>query len=112
VEAALLHGVNVTLLDLFSPGAHDPRGLHAVVWERFADEAYAPPATEPLTLASYLAAVCPEAYVEHARVGSTLAEMPLFLSPERYIKLPLEATYQAAFRGLPAYWRGVLEGGA
>jgi hypothetical protein len=24
--------------------------------------------------------------------------------------MPLEPTYQAAYRGVPAYWRGVLDG--
>jgi hypothetical protein len=35
--------------------------------------------------------------------------MPLFLRPDRYINLPLEPTYQAAYDGMPAFWRGVLE---
>jgi hypothetical protein len=43
-------------------------------------------------------------------VGDSLVDMPLFLDPDRYINLPLEATYQAAWRGMPAYWREVLEG--
>jgi hypothetical protein len=34
----------------------------------------------------------------------------LFLSADRYVPVPLEATYQAAYRGVPAYWRDVLEG--
>jgi hypothetical protein len=37
--------------------------------------------------------------------------MPLFLTPQRYINVPLEPTYQAAYRRVPAVWRGVLEGG-
>ena len=43
-------------------------------------------------------------------MGDALAEMPLMLSWERNVRVPLEATYQAAFRGRPAFWRGVLEG--
>lgn len=34
---------------------------------------------------------------------------PLFLQSDRYIQVPLEQTYQLAFRGLPAYWREVLQ---
>ena len=41
--------------------------------------------------------------------GRELIEMPLFLEPEIYINVPLEATYQAAFRGVPRRWRVVLE---
>jgi len=37
--------------------------------------------------------------------------MPLFLAPDRYVDVPLEATYQAAHSGMPAFWRNVLEGG-
>lgn len=31
-------------------------------------------------------------------------------TPDRDINVPLEATYQAAFHGLPSFWRDVLEG--
>ena len=31
-----------------------------------------------------------------------------FLSSEVYVPVPLEATYQAAWEAVPAYWRGVL----
>jgi hypothetical protein len=36
--------------------------------------------------------------------------MPLFLNPDRHVDLPLESTYQAAYHGMPSFWRGVLEG--
>ena len=39
-----------------------------------------------------------------------LSEMPLFLSSGRYINVPLEPTYQEAYRGMPGFWRDVLEG--
>ncbi len=42
--------------------------------------------------------------------GHRLPEMPLFLQPDRYVNVPLEPTYEAAYRGMPAYWRDVLEG--
>ncbi len=32
--------------------------------------------------------------------------MPLFLTPEVYIPLPLERTYESAWEAVPAYWRG------
>jgi len=35
--------------------------------------------------------------------------MPLFLDVHAYVNAPLEATYQAAYRGVPAIWREVLE---
>jgi hypothetical protein len=109
-EAALLYGIHVLLVDLFPPGPYDPAGMHGAIWERLDDEPYLPPADEPLTLAAYVAGPTPEAYVEHLRVGLPLADMPLFLNPDRYINVPLESTYAAAYRGLPQYWRDVLEG--
>lgn len=61
-------------------------------------------------VSSYGAGPRPEAYLEHLAVGPPLAEMPLFLNPDRYINLPLEPTYVAAYRGMPGFWRDVLEG--
>jgi hypothetical protein len=109
LESALWHGVHCLLADLLPPGAHDPSGMHAALWERFDDEPYTPSKTEPLTLASYAADTPPQAYIEPRRVGAVLPEMPLFLTIDRYINLPLESTYSTAFRGLPAIWREALE---
>lgn len=109
-ETALWHGIHLLLVDLFPPGRNDPQGMHAAIWERFDDEPYLLPPDEVLTLGSYVAGPAPEAYLEHLAVGSPLAEMPLFLTPDRYINVPLESTYSAAFRGLPTFWRDVLEG--
>ncbi|MCY2992980.1 MAG: DUF4058 family protein [Planctomycetota bacterium] len=110
VETALWHGIHVLVVDLFPSGKHDPQGMHGVIWEQFDDQPYLLPPDEVLTLSAYVAGACPEAYVEHLAVGSCLTEMPLFLTPERYINVPLEATYLAAYRGLPAFWRAVLQG--
>jgi len=37
--------------------------------------------------------------------------MPLFLTRGFYVNVPLESTYAFAYRGVPAYWRKVIEGG-
>ncbi len=57
---------------------------------------------------SYIGGACAEAFVEHVAVGDSLPAMPLFVTPEAYIEVPLEATYQQAWDGMPAYWRDVL----
>jgi hypothetical protein len=113
VMSALDHGVHVLVVDLFPPGPRDPHGLHEIIMQRLAqsDEPYDLPMDEPLTLASYAAGASIEAYAEHLAVGAALPEMPLFLRPDRYVNVPLESTYHAAFRGMPAYWRNVLETG-
>ena len=110
IADALELGVHVLLVDLFPPGPADPRGIHGAAWERFADEPYDPLPDEPLTLASYVAGPRPNAYVEHLAVGAALPDMALFLDRERYVNTPLEVTYQAAYRGVPAFWREVLDG--
>jgi hypothetical protein len=110
VETALWHAIHVLVVDIFPPGPNDPQGMHGAIWERFDDELYVLPPDEPLTLASYVAEPHTEAYLEHLAVGAPLADMPLFLNPDHYINVPLEPTYTAAFRGMPAFWRDVLEG--
>lgn len=112
ILSALEAGVHVLLMDLFPPGPRDPDGLHGIIRLNLEDsnERYDLPADEPLTLASYTASSPVEVFLEHAAVGSPLPEMPLFLRPDRYVNAPLETTYQTANRGMPAFWRGVLEG--
>jgi hypothetical protein len=109
---ALDVGVHLLVVDLFPPGTHDPDGMHGAIVQRLAqsDEPYDIPEDEPLTLASYAAGPKVEVYLEHVAVGAALPEMPLFLRPDRYVNVPLESTYQASYRGLPAFWRDVLEG--
>jgi hypothetical protein len=112
VVSALDHGVHVLVIDLLPPGPSDPHGIHGVIHQHLdgSDEPYDLPAAEPLTLASYAAGPQVEVYLEHRAVGAALPEMPLFLRPDRYVNVPLEPTYQAAYQGMPEFWRGVLEG--
>jgi hypothetical protein len=84
--------------------------MHGAVWNEFDEGPYDLPVNEPLTLASYAVGPPVEAYLEHVAIGSALPDMPLFLSSDRYIPAPLEATHQAAYRGVPAFWRDVLDG--
>jgi hypothetical protein len=111
VESALAMGVHLLLVDLFPPGINDPAGMHGVMLRRL-DPTAAPydlPRDEPLSLASYVAGPPVDAYLEHVAVSAVLPDMPLFLRPDRYVNAPLESTYQAAYRGMPAFWREVLE---
>lgn len=107
IEAFLDAGVHVLLVDLFPPGAYDPHGIHGAIgrWIDQSGAAYPLQSDEPLTLASYRAAETPEAFFEHLSVGQTLPEMPLFFDPERYVNVPLEMTYDAAFAAMPQFWR-------
>jgi hypothetical protein len=106
---ALYRGYHLLILDLFPPGPRDPNGIHGLIWAEISDEPFTLPPDEPLTLAAYSAGPIKRAYVEPTAVGRELIDRPLFLDPETYVNVPLEATYQAAYRGVPRRWRSVLE---
>jgi len=67
------------------------------------------PADKPLTLAAYAAGPLPESFVEPIAVGDSLKKMPLFLTPDHYVDVPLEAAYEAAWVEVPDRWQEVLE---
>jgi Protein of unknown function (DUF4058) len=107
---ALQAGIHLLIVDLFPPGPRDPQGIHPLIWEEALGESdFVLPSDTPLTLASYVGGDCPEAFIEPRAVGMSLPDMPLFLTPEVYVPIPLEATYQSAWEGLPAFWRHVLQ---
>jgi hypothetical protein len=109
VWALIDQDIHLLLIDLFPPTARDPQGIHTLIW---GDSAKPPPADLPLTLAAYHAVMPRCAYVEPTAFSSTLIDMPLFLDDGHYVPVPLEATYQAAWRGVPQRWKAVLEAAA
>lgn len=111
---ALDTGVHVSVVDLFPPGPCDPSGMCGAIAQRLvqSEDWFELPMEEPLTVAAYMAGLPVDIYLDHFAVGGMLPELPLFLRPDRYINVPLESTYVAAYQGMPAYWREVLEGGS
>jgi hypothetical protein len=107
--AGLTQGIHLLVADLFPPGPCDPQGIHGALWQRLNGGDYEPPPDKPLTLAAYVAGPVQTAYVEPVAVGDALPDMPLFLDPEQYINVPLEATYRAAYEGVPRFYRQILE---
>lgn len=105
---ALAAGMHLLLVDLFPPGPRDPQGIHRAVWGEDCGEDYALPTDKPLTCVAYVGGPGAEAFIEPVAVGDALPEMPLFLTPDVYVPVPLEPTYQSAWEGMPAYWRDVL----
>ncbi len=97
------------IVDLLPPGPRDPQGIHKARWDELIENDFALPQDKPLTLAAYRADQFPEYFVEPVAVGDTLPKMPLFLTPDIYVLVPLEATYRAAWEGFPSFWREVLE---
>lgn len=106
---ALYRGYHLLIIDLFPPSRRDPNGIHGAIWSEISDDPYEQPADASLTLAAYSAGPRKKAYIEPTAVGRELLEMPLFLEPDIYVNVPLEATYQAAYRGVPRRWKAVLE---
>jgi hypothetical protein len=107
-EELLRAGIHLLIVDLFPPGPRDPQGMHKALWDEFIDNNFALPLDKPLTLAAYTGGPCPEAFIEPPAVGAPLLDMPLFLTPDVYILVPLEATYQSAWEAVPSFWRDVL----
>ena len=106
-EEALAEGIHLLIADLFPPTPRDPEGIHRAIWQDREDE-FVFSAEKPLTCVSYIGDPIPEAFVEPLALGDPLPEMPLFLTPEVYVPVALEGTYQAAWQELPAYWQGVV----
>lgn len=109
VAAALRDGVHVIIVDPLPPGRLDPDGIHGEVWRRLMAGDFALPAGKPLTLVSYAVGRTVTAFVEPTAVGAELIDMPLFLTPERYVPVPLEETYKRAWSGVPQRWQRVIE---
>lgn len=110
VVRSLQSGIHVLVLDLLPAGRYDPHGMHGAVWSYFDRTPYVIPEDSPLTLASYAWDNGePTAFVEPTAVGRMLVDMPLFLTGQRYINVPLERTYLSAYQDMPQLWREVLE---
>jgi hypothetical protein len=110
-EEALLAGAHLLIVDLFPPGPRDPQGIHREIWGQRSEDTFTLPAGKPLLTVSYIGSARPEAFLEPLAVRDPLPEMPLFLTPDEYIPMPIERTYQAAWEAVPAYWRDALTAG-
>lgn len=109
MENALLSGINLAIVDLFPPTARDPEGIHRAIWGEGHEDDFALPADKPLTCVSHVGYPAMRYYLDPVAVGDELPDLPVFLTPERYVPLPLEATYQAAWAAMPEFWREVIE---
>ena len=111
-ESALRQDIHLLVIDLLPAGPWDPGDINAAIWDAVGGEEFQSPAGKPLTIAAYLADRQPELFAEPLAVGDPLPEMPLFLDGDRYVNVPLESTYMAAYTGVPALLRDVIEGRA
>jgi hypothetical protein len=103
-------GINLLVVDLFPPTPRDPDGIHQAIWDELVGEPFEPrPSDKPLTVASYDAGGELTAYVDPLAVGDLLPDAPLFLSPDRYVNVPLEQTYTARWNVTPQVIRDLVE---
>lgn len=98
-------GIHALIIDLFPPTARDPFGIHKAIWDEFDDEPFVFPEGKSRILVSYEAGGEKVAYIEPVAVGDTLPEMPLFLSEDFLVDVPLEPTYQATWDVSPEDFR-------
>ncbi len=106
-EEALAAGIHLLIADLFPPTPRDPEGIHRAIWQDRDDE-FVFSSDKPFTCVSHVSDPIAEAFVEPIGLGDKLPEMPLFLTTEVYVPLPLETTYESAWNEVPAYWRDVV----
>jgi hypothetical protein len=107
-EELLRAGVHLLVADLLPPTARDPQGTPKAIWDAFADNDFVLPSNKPLSLGAFIGGPCPEALIDATAVGAPVPDMPLFLTTDSYVPLPLGATYQSAWEAVPAFWRDVL----
>lgn len=108
--AALQSGYHLVVVDLLPPRPSDPAGLGSAVWEDIGGRRLEWPAGKPLSTASFRVADRVQCFAEAFAAGDAVPEMPLFYDPDWYVNLPLEATYAAAYEGVPRRWKRVIEG--
>jgi hypothetical protein len=106
--AALDSGVHLLLVDVHPPGPRDPHGIHRALLNEIGSEDYVLDRARPLTAVAYVGGPVVEAFVGHFAVSEPLPQMPLFLTRENYIRVPLEAAYMAAWENVPPRYQVVL----
>lgn len=106
---SIYSGYHLLIVDLFpSCGAREPSDLLSIICGEITDGVISQSLFEPpRTVASIKAA-------SHVKVdyGYELIDLPLFLTADTHVNVPLEATYRAAYAGVPRKYREQLEGPA
>ncbi|MBI4600997.1 MAG: DUF4058 family protein [Planctomycetes bacterium] len=104
-------GVHLLVIDVLKPTNLVPNGFHGLICEALGHQ---PPALSPgmdRQVVSYQVRESgyPRAHLVQVRLGDSLSEMPLYLLPRRFLRLPLERTYGDAFLLMAEKYREILE---
>ncbi len=108
VRELLQKKIHVLIVDPFPVGPRDPHGLHAVIFKDYEDSPLSLPSESPLSLIGYECDDPLRIYLEPFAVGDSLANMPIYLYPSKYVEVPLEVTYMAAWDAVPRRWQDVI----
>ena len=108
VAELLTRGVHLLVVDPFPPTRRDPDGLYGALREEFGGDEVTLPEGKTLTFTSYSAGEPLLAHLEFLAVGDPLPEMPLFLTPEVHVPVPLEETYLSTWIATPEPLRELL----
>ncbi len=95
---ALERGIHVLVVDLFPPSLSAPKGLDFEIRRRFLGDVTPPSELNGrASLVSYAIGRLLDIYRESVALADLLPAMPLFLTDQRYVNVPLEETYQVAW---------------
>jgi hypothetical protein len=106
----IISSVHLLVVDLFPPTRHDPDGMAKAIWDQFAEDEMPLPKGRALTLSACDAGPERTIYAYYCAAGEVLPEVPLFIRPGVYVSVPLESTYQSAWRVFPAPLKRLLDG--
>ncbi len=96
-------GLHASIIDLFPPGPHEAAaGLVGEAAEESGFSLPKWPADKPLAIGAIRNGPEPRLFAEPLAVGDALPDLPIFLTPRRFIPLPLEATYVETLEATPA----------
>jgi len=106
----LARGIHLLILDVQAATSLVPHGFHEKLCEAYGATAPPLPEGRALQAASYevLPNAIVRAHIAPLGIGDRLPEMPVFLLPHQYVRLPLESPYLEAFTSLPRKFKALL----
>jgi hypothetical protein len=107
----LRKGIHVLIVDVFPPSPRDPLSIHKVIWDEITEEDFTFPPGKDRVLVSYETGPERIAYIETIGVCDVLPDMPLILTSDLHVMVPLESTYHATWNACPEEYRRVIETG-
>ncbi|MFL5338874.1 MAG: hypothetical protein ACJ8F7_01805 [Gemmataceae bacterium] len=106
--AALSNGVHLLIVDVHRPVRTGPNEIHSANGSEFGHEELLLGTDRPPAAVAYIAGSDTEGFAELLVVGAPVPEMPLFLTKDHSIQVPLEATYMAAWEDVPSQYQEAL----